>query len=144
MDTFGRICLWLLLGIAISGIAYALGVPMSFNDMKFLLPICVTLLSFNFAACSACCNALLKYKEMNPNKDISSIVKEMKTSILAMAIGLPVELISLFCLNFLDKDQGCSYLKIACNGLTFAVLIMYIFLIYDIASSFFDLVGNKK
>ena len=144
MDTFGRICLWIIVGVALSGFAWLMKVPMSFDDMKFLFPVCATLFSFNFAACSACSNALLKFRELHADKDISSVVKEMKESMIAMAIGLIVSLLSLFSLNYLDETKTSVLPKIFANGLIFAVFVMYVHLIYDIASAFFDLIKNNK
>jgi len=144
MDTFRRICLWIIVGVFLSRFAWLLKVPMSFDDMKFLFPIYATLFSFNFAACSACSNALLKFRELHPDKDISSVVKEMKESMIAMVIGLIVSLLSLFFLNYLDETQTSVWPKIIVNGLIFAVLVMYVYLIYDIASAFFDLIKNMK
>lgn len=145
MDTFGRICLWFLIGIAISVVSWLLNVPMTFNDMKFLLPICATLFSFNFAACSSCGNTLLKYKESHPNIDISPIVQEMKESIIAMAYGILIVLLSLFALSYLGVDTNCKYhyIRIGVNGLIYGVFVMYVWLIYDIAVTFFDLIKSK-
>ena len=146
MAIFGQICLWLICGMVMSIIAWILKAPMSFDSMKFLLPICITLLSFNFAACSACSNALLKFKELHPDKDITSIIQEMKESIIAMVIGVFVILFSLFTLNYLMGIESSvkTGLIIGVNGFIFSVFIMYVWLIYDIAMAFFELIGNNK
>ena len=144
MDTVKEICFWVVIGEIISFIAWLMDVPMTYNDMKFLLPICATLFSFNFAACSSCSNALLKFKENHQNVDISPVVQEMKESIIAMIVGIVIVLFSLFALNILEKPTNCYLiaLKVGINGLIFSVFVMYIHLIYDIAVTFFDLIKN--
>lgn len=144
METVKDICFWLVVGEIISIFARLMDVPMTYNDMKFLLPICATLLSFNFAACSSCSNALLKYKESHHNVDISPVVQEMKESIIAMIVGIVIVLFSLFALNTLDELTNCylKVLEVGINGLIFSVFVMYIHLIYDIAVTFFDLIKN--
>lgn len=144
MDTVKEICFWLVIGETISFIARLMDVPMTYNDMKFLLPICATLFSFNFAACSSCSNALLKFKESHQDADISLVVQEMKESIIAMIAGIVVVLLSLFALNVLDNPVDCclKVLQVVVNGLIFSVFVMYIHLIYDIAVTFFDLIKS--
>lgn len=144
MKNVNEICLWLVIGEIISFIAWAMEVPMSYSNMKFLLPICVTLFSFNFTACSSCSTALLKFKESHHETDISPIVQEMKESIIAMVVGIVIVLFSLFVLNCLDGKECCFYksVKTVINGLIFGVFAMYIHLIYDIAMTFFDLIKN--
>lgn len=144
MDTVKEICFWVVIGEIISFIAWLMDVPMTYNDMKFLLPICATLFSFNFAACSSCSNALLKFKESHQDADISLVVQEMKESIIAMIVGIVIVLFSLFALNILEKPTNCYLiaLKVGINGLIFSVFVMYIHLIYDIAVTFFDLIKN--
>lgn len=144
MEYVKEICFWLVIGEAISLISWVMGVPSSYSDMKFLLPICTTLLSFNFTACSACSNALLKFKESHQDVDISPIVQEMKESIIAMIIGIVLVLLSLFTLNFFDRQDTCisMVVKTSINGLIYGVFVMYISLIYDIAVTFLDLIKN--
>lgn len=144
MATFGIIVLFLLCGVILSLLAYFMDMPMKYEDMKFLFPICATLFSFNFAACSACCTALLKYREKHEECDVSPIVKEMKDSIIAMAIGIFVVLLSLFGLNFCSKLHGCNFfiIIIGLNGIIYGVFVMYIFLVSDIAISFLELIRN--
>lgn len=94
--------------------------------------------SLNFSAISACSNALLKYKESHADKKIEYVISEMKENMIAMLIGIVI----VFFASIAKNVDSNLYLQIACNTLIFAVLIMFLHLIIDIAQAFFNIVKN--
>lgn len=107
--------------------------------LKYSFPFTFAMFSLNFSAISACSNALLKYKELHEDKRIEFVVQEMKENMMAMLVGI----VCVFWASILKSAIDNQYFIVACNAIIFAVLIMYLHLIIDIAMAFFRIVENK-
>ena len=106
--------------------------------LKYSFPFIFAMFSLNFSVISACSNALLKYKELHQNKNVEIVVQEMKENMMAMLLGI----ICVFIASILKSTVDNQYFVIACNAVIFAVLIMYLHLIVDIAMAFFRIIEN--
>lgn len=68
--------------------------------------------------------------------DIKIVVFEMKENMIAMLIGI----VCVFIASFIRSSTQMEILIVACNVIVFSVLIMFIYLIMDVAMAFFDII----
>lgn len=120
----------------------------SINDYAFvngvektIIQLLITLISINFVLCTCTSNALLKYKEQNKTVDLSSVIKELKESIISQVVGLIVVMSVLLIESFIPIGHFCILIFIL-KSLAIAVLSMYVGLIIDIALTFFCIINN--
>ena len=130
---------WLLGGILLALLVMWLEPKDIDSLLKYSFPFTFAMFSLNFSAISACSNALLKYKELHEDKRIVFVVQEMKDNMIAMLVGI----IAVFFVSVLKSSVSNLFIVVACNAIIFAVLIMYLHLIIDIAMAFFRIVENK-
>ena len=130
---------WLLGGILLALLVMWLEPKDIDSLLKYSFPFTFAIFSLNFSAISACSNALLKYKELHEDKRIVFVVQEMKDNMIAMLVGI----IAVFFVSVLKSSVSNLFIVVACNAIIFAVLIMYLHLIIDIAMAFFRIVENK-
>lgn len=143
--TLGYIFVWLVIGELISIISNYAEFEILPVEIKFIIPFVIALFSINFAASSACCNTLLKYKELNKDKNISPIINEISSALKAMFAGIILIVLIVFAIKFVKTGYLYSTLIfVALRGLIYSVVVMYLYLIYDIGHTFFDLVKNTK
>lgn len=130
---------WILAGLLLALIVMWLE-PKDINALlKYSFPFTFAMFSLNFSAISACSNALLKYKELHQDKRIEFVVQEMKENMMSMLIGI----VCVFIASILKSSLDSQFVVVACNTIIFAVLIMFLHLIIDIAIAFFRIVENK-
>ena len=132
------ISFWLVCGLLIECLVKWMNPKDIDALLKYSFPFTFAIFSLNFSAISACSNALLKYKELHQSKNVEIVVQEMKENMMAMLLGI----ISVFIASILKSTVDNQYLVIACNAVIFAVLIMYLHLIVDIAMAFFRIIEN--
>lgn len=131
------ISFWLLGGFVLAFIINCLSISNEVDSiLRYAFPFTFAMFSLNFSAISACSNALLKYKELYQDKKIDIVVQEMKDNMMAMLLGI----ICVFIASILKSAIDNQFCVIACNAIIFAVLIMYLHLILDIAMAFFRIV----
>lgn len=130
------ISFWVVIGFVIAGVVQSLAPKELDALLRYSFPFTFAMFSLNFSAISACSNALLKYKEMHQDKDIDSVVDEMKENMIAMLVGI----IIVFFASLLKSMDECVKLTVICNGFIFAVLVMYLHLILNITIGFFNIV----
>lgn len=129
---------WLLGGFLIAVLVSYLAPKEIDSILKYSFPFTFAMFSLNFSAISACSNALLKYKETHRNSKIEYVILEMKDNMIAMLIGIVI----VFLASIAKGVVPNIYCEIACNALIFAVLIMFLHLILDIAQAFFEIVKD--
>lgn len=131
------ISFWLLGGFVLAFIINCLPITNEVDSiLRYAFPFTFAMFSLNFSAISACSNALLKYKELHQDKHIEIVVQEMKENMMSMLLGI----IFVFLASILKSAVDNQYFVIACNAVIFAVLIMYLHLIVDIAMAFFRII----
>lgn len=130
------ISFWLVCGLAIAFLVEWMNPKDIDALLKYSFPFTFAMFSLNFSAISACSNALLKYKELHQDKHIEIVVQEMKENMMSMLLGI----IFVFLASILKSAVDNQYFVIACNAVIFAVLIMYLHLIVDIAMAFFRII----
>ena len=138
MNKIYIISFWLVCGLLIACLVKWMNPKDIDALLKYSFPFTFAMFSLNFSAISACSNALLKYKELHQNKNVEIVVQEMKENMMAMLLGI----ISVFIASILKSTVDNQYLVIACNAVIFAVLIMYLHLIVDIAMASFRIIEN--
>lgn len=130
---------WILAGLLLALLVMWLE-PKDINTLlKYSFPFTFAMFSLNFSAISACSNALLKYKELHQDQRIEFVVQEMKENMMSMLIGI----VCVFIASILKSSMDNQFVAVACNTIVFAVLIMFLHLIIDIAMAFFRIVENK-
>ena len=132
------ISFWLVCGLLIECLVKWMNPKDIDALLKYSFPFTFAMFSLNFSAISACSNDLSKYKELHHDKNIKIVVQEMKENMMAMLLGI----ISVFIASILKSTVDNQYLVIACNAVIFAVLIMYLHVIVDIAMAFFRIIEN--
>lgn len=132
------ISFWILVGLLLALLIMWLEPKDIDALLKYAFPFTFAMFSLNFSAISACSNALLKYKELHQDKKIEYVVQEMKENMMAMLVGI----VCVFLVSILKSAMDNQYIVVACNAVIFAVLIMYLHLIIDIAMAFFRIVEN--
>lgn len=132
------ISFWLVCGLLIACLVKWMNPKDIDALLKYSFPFTFAIFSLNFSAISACSNALLKYKELHQDKNIKIVVQEMKENMMAMLLGI----ICVFIASVLKSALDNQFFVIACNAVIFAVLIMYLHLIVDIAMAFFRIIEN--
>lgn len=138
MNRIYIISFWILGGLVIAVLVNCLASKDIDSILKYSFPFTFAMFSLNFSAISACSNALLKYKECHADMKIEYVISEMKENMIAMLIGIVI----VFFASIAKNVDSNLYLQIACNTLIFAVLIMFLHLIIDIAQAFFNIVKN--
>lgn len=132
------ISFWLVCGLLIACLVKWMNPKDIDALLKYSFPFTFAMFSLNFSAISACSNALLKYKELHQDKNIEIVVQEMKENMMSMLLGI----ICVFIASILKSAIDKQFFVIACNAVIFAVLIMYLHLIVDIAMAFFRIIEN--
>ena len=138
MNRIYIISFWILGGLVAAVLVHCLPPREIDSILKYSFPFTFAMFSLNFSAISACSNALLKYKESHADKKIGYVISEMKENMIAMLIGIIV----VFFASIAKSVDSNMYWQIACNSLIFAVLVMFLHLILDIAQAFFKIVKN--
>lgn len=130
---------WILAGLLLALLVMWLEPKEIDTLLKYSFPFTFAMFSLNFSAISACSNALLKYKELHQDKRIEYVVQEMKENMMSMLVGI----VCVFVASILKSSMDNQCVVVACNAIMFAVLIMFLHLIIDIAMAFFRIVENK-
>ena len=133
MNRIYIISFWILGGLVIAVLVNCLAPKDIDSILKYSFPFTFAMFSLNFSAISACSNALLKYKESHSDAGVYAVGAQI-----AMLIGIVI----VFFASIAKNVDSNLYLQIACNTLIFAVLIMFLHLIIDIAQAFFNIVKN--
>ena len=142
MKTFGVISAWICIAALVCWLSsinnYELVVSIEDNLIRLLIP----LMSLNMMVCTSTANSVFKYKENHnvDNNKVSDLIGEMKQSVIAQFVGIAV---------FILLKSVCSFFKTGAlvfiyHTLSIAVLVMFVWLIFDIALAYFQIIKDTS
>ena len=140
MRTFGLISSWILISCFMCWLSsyndFTVVVSIENNMIQLLIP----LMSLNMIVCTSTANSLFKYEENHTvnEEQIASLVSEMRQSLVAQFVGIAL-IVLLKILFFLFCTDALTFVY---HALSLSVLVMYVWLIFDVALAYFRIISG--
>lgn len=142
MRTFGVISAWVSIAAIICGLSSIDNFTFVDSIEGCLIQLLIPLISLNMVVCTSTANSIFKYMENHDadKDDVTALINEMKQSLIAQFVGIAV-IVLVKSGSFLFKTSVLVFIH---HTISISVLVMYVWLIFDIALAYFKVLEGKN
>lgn len=142
MRTFGVISAWICIAALVCGVSSIDDYKLVVSIEDYLIRLLIPLMSLNMMVCTSTANSVFRFENDHKvdKSKVSALISEMKQSVIAQFVGIAVIILLMSVSSFFKK---CALVFIY-HTLSISVLVMYVWLIFDVALAYFRIIKDTN